>query len=138
MLKPNDSSVVGKDLDGVRFPGTARRGATPLRSFSTRQKQMNQNNPETYALTARCPIEDAARLRTAARLQGKTLSALVAELIHQAAQNACVSQRDLAWADERRTKNARRRSLQDERTRRGDFRKPGWEFMPAYRHSLPK
>ena len=128
MLKPNDSRVVGKALDGVPHPPVL---------FNI-LKQMNQNNPETYALTARCPIDDAARLRTIARLQGKTLSALVAELIHQAAQKACVAPGDLVWAKERRSKNERRRRLQDERTRRGDFRKPGWELMPAYRQSSPK
>ena len=39
---------------------------------------------------------------------------------------------DLLWADERRTRNTRRRKLQDERTQRGDYRKPGWELMPDY------
>ena len=36
---------------------------------------MNQNNPETYALTARFPLDDAARFRALARALGVTPSA---------------------------------------------------------------
>ena len=87
---------------------------------------MNQNNPETYALTSRCPLEDAARFRTLARTLGLTPSALVARLIHQAVTSVTPTSADLDWAAQRRSKNTLRRRLQDERTRRGDYRKPGW------------
>lgn len=88
---------------------------------------MNQLNPETYALTARCPLVDAARLRALARLRGLTPSALVAELVHAAVTGVVTTPEDTQWADNRRLYNLRRRQLQDERTRRGDYRKPGWE-----------
>ena len=87
---------------------------------------MNQNNPETYALTARCPLEDAARFRALAREFGLTPSALVAKLIHQAVASTTPTSADLEWAAQRRSKNTIRRRLQDERTHRGDYRKPGW------------
>lgn len=45
---------------------------------------MNQNNPETHALTTRFPLEDAARLRSLARTLGVTPAAFVASLIKEA------------------------------------------------------
>ena len=87
---------------------------------------MNQNDPETYALTSRCPLEDAARFRTLARTLGLTPSAFVAKLIHQAVTSVTPTPADLDWAAQRRSKNTLRRQLQDERTHRGDYRKPGW------------
>ncbi len=92
---------------------------------------MNQNNPETYALTARCPVDDAARLRSLARSLGVTTSALVAQLVHEAVRDAVPAPVDSAWAKQRRQANLRRRKLQDERTRSGLYRKPGWEHLPA-------
>ena len=92
---------------------------------------MNQNNPETHALTARCPLADAARLRALARFRGTTPSALVAQLVHAAVADIQSAPADEAWADKRRQANLRRRALQDERTRRGDYRKPGWENLPV-------
>ena len=93
---------------------------------------MNQNNPETYALTARFPLDDAARFRALARSLGVTPSALAAKLIHEAVASVSPSQTDLNWAAHRRSKNSLRRQLQDERTHRGDYRKPGWENLPAH------
>ena len=93
---------------------------------------MNQNNPETYALTTRFPLDDAARFRALACALGVTPSALAARLIHEAVASVSPSQTDLNWAAYRRSKNSLRRQLQDERTHRGDYRKPGWEFMPTY------
>ena len=92
---------------------------------------MNQINPETYALTARCPLADAVRLRALARSRGITPSALVAQLVHAAVADIPSSPADAAWADQRRQANLRRRKLQDERTRSGLYRKPGWENLPA-------
>ena len=92
---------------------------------------MNQNNPETYALTARCPLADAARLRALARSRGITPSALVAQLVHAAVAGIPPAPADAAWADRRRQANLLRRKLQDERTRSGLYRKPGWETLPA-------
>lgn len=111
-----------------------------LRSFVYLQPShdrlpMNQNNPETYALTARCPLDDAARLRALARARGLTPSALVAQLIHTAVADTISAPEDAAWADQRRTTNRRRRKLQDERTRCGLYRKPGWESLPRYTNS---
>ena len=87
---------------------------------------MNQNNPETYALTSRCPLDDAARLRSLARTLGLTPSALVAKLIHRAVASVTPTPTDLSWAAQRRSTNTLRRQLQDKRTHRGDYRKPGW------------
>ena len=92
---------------------------------------MNQNNPETYALTARCPLDDAARLRALARSHGLTPSALVARLVHEAVSDVAFTTEDAVWADLRRQVNLRRRKLQDERTQRGTYRKPGWESLPS-------
>ena len=92
---------------------------------------MNQNNPETYALTARCPLDDAARLRALARSRGLTPSALVARLVREAVTEVAVTAEDAAWAEQRRQANLRRRKLQDERTQRGTYRKPGWESLPS-------
>lgn len=93
---------------------------------------MNQNNPETHALTTRFPLEDAARLRSLARTLGVTPAAFVASLIKEDVHHVTPTPDDLLWAAERRTSNTRRRKLQDEHTQRGDYRKPGWELMPAY------
>ena len=98
---------------------------------------MNQNNPETYALTVRFPLDDAARFRALARSRGITPSALAAKLIHAAVTSVSPSQNDLNWAAHRRSKNSLRRQLQDERTHRGDYRKPGWEKLPAHTKPLP-
>ena len=95
---------------------------------------MNQNNPETYALTARCPMDDAARLRALARAHGLTPSALVAQLVHEAVVHVTPTTEDTVWADQRRQVNLRRRKLQDERTRSGLYRKPGWENIPSRIH----
>ena len=92
---------------------------------------MNQNNPETYVLTARCPLADAVRLRALARARGTTPSALVAQLIHSAVAGVPSAPSDETWAEKRRQANLRRRALQDERTHRDDYRKPGWEDLPA-------
>ena len=92
---------------------------------------MNQINPETYALTARCPLADAVRLRALARSRGMTPSALVAQLVHAAVASIQPAPADAAWANLRRQANLRRRKLQDERTRSGLYRKPGWENLPA-------
>ena len=100
---------------------------------------MNQNNPETYALTARCPMDDAARLRALARSRGVTPSALVAQLVHVAVAETTPAPEDTAWADRRRQINRRRRQLQDERTRSGQYRKPGWEHLPSrIQHNTPE
>lgn len=99
---------------------------------------MNQNNPETYALTARCPIADAARLRALARSHGCTPSVLVARLIRVAVADVHVASDDAKWADQRRQANVRRRALQDARTRSGLYRKPGWENLPSHAKSSPK
>ena len=98
---------------------------------------MNQNNPETYALTARCPVDDAARLRALARARGVTPSALVAQLVHAAVAQTTPAPEDTAWAERRRWVNRRRRQLQDERTRRGQYRKPGWENLPSRTQHTP-
>ena len=92
---------------------------------------MHQSTPETYALTARFPLDDAARFRALARSLGVTPSALAAKLIHEAVTSVSPSLSDLNWAAHRRSKNSLRRQLQDERTRRGDYRKPGWENLPS-------
>lgn len=97
---------------------------------------MNQINPETYALTARCPVTDAARLRTLARSYGVTPSALVARLIHAAVKGTVCTPEDADWANRRRQANRQRRSLQDERTHRGDYRKPGWENLPFHQPQI--
>lgn len=97
---------------------------------------MNQINPETYALTARCPIDDAARLRSLARSQGLTPSAFVARLIHAAVNGIGFVPEDPDWVNRRRQVNCRRRTLQDERTHRGDYRKPGWEILPSHQPQL--
>ena len=99
---------------------------------------MNQNNPETYALTARCPIIDAARLRALARSRGITPSALVAQLVHAAVADILPTPADIAWANQRRQANLLRRKLQDELTRSGRYRKPGWENLPALTNSTSK
>lgn len=99
---------------------------------------MNQINPETYALTARCPLDDAARLRASARSRGLTPSALVAQLIHAAVTDVVPTSEDTDWACQRRLINTRRRKLQDERTQRGDYRKPGWEDLPSHNPSKRK
>lgn len=93
---------------------------------------MNQNNPETHALTARCPMEDAIRLRALARSHGVTPSAIVARLIHAAVSNVAITPEDAAWGNQRRQANLRRRKLQDERTWHGQYRKPGWENLPTH------
>ena len=98
---------------------------------------MNQNNPETYALTARFPLDDAARFRALARALGVTPSALAAKLIHEAVASVSPSQTDLNWAAHRRSQNALRRPPQDARTHRGDYRKPGWENLPARTKPYP-
>ncbi len=69
---------------------------------------MNQNNPNTHALTTRFPLGDAARLHALARAQDLTPSALVANLIRDAVTQVIPSSADLQWAEERRMKNARR------------------------------
>lgn len=94
---------------------------------------MNQNNPETHALTTRFPLEVAARLRSLARTLGVTPAAFAASLIKEAVNQVAPAPDDLLWAAERKAKNTRRRKLQDERTQRGDYRKSGWELMPANR-----
>ena len=99
---------------------------------------MNQVNPETYALTARCPLDDAARLRALARSHGLTPSALVARLIHAAVADVMPTAEDTAWSCQRRQVNLRRRRLQDERTQRGDYRKPGWEDLPSHNPTKKK
>ena len=99
---------------------------------------MNQNNPETYALTARCPLNDAAKFRSLARSRGMTPSELVAQLIHAAVAGITPAPADTTWANGRRQANRRRRQLQDERTHRGDYRKPGWENLPARTNSTSK
>jgi len=96
---------------------------------------MNQNNPETYALTVRCPLSDAVKLRALARTRGITPSALVAALVREAVAGAEAMPEDLAWAAVRRAGNAARRKLQDERTCRGDYRKPGWEATARFREN---
>ena len=101
------------------------------RRLHAQRRPLNQNNPETYALTTRFPLEDAARFRALARSRGVTPSALAAKLIHEAVTSVSPSQNDLNWAAHRRSKNSLRRQLQDERTHRGDYRKPGWENLPA-------
>lgn len=93
---------------------------------------MNQLNPETYALTARCPLDDATRLRALARAHGLTPSAFVAQLVHAAVADATPAPEDTKWANCRRQANLRRRQLQDERTLRGDYRKPGWQSLPSH------
>jgi len=98
---------------------------------------MNQNNPETYALTARCPIDDAAKLRALARSRGITPSALVAQLIHAAVVHATPQPDDITWAGERRLVNRQRRQLQDARTQSGFYRKPGWENLSISTDSKP-
>ena len=92
---------------------------------------MNQINPETCALTARCPLVDAVRLRALARSRGMTPSAFVAQLVHAAVAGIPPAPADDAWAAQRRQANLLRRKLQDERTRNGLYRKPGWENLPA-------
>ena len=40
-----------------------------------------QNNPNTYAIVARCPLEVGARLKTLADKAGQTMSQYIADMI---------------------------------------------------------
>ena len=94
---------------------------------------MRQARPTTYALMSRCELADAAKVMTLAERKGVTVSAYVAQLIHNAVARTKPSAKAEAWAAERLAANTARREKVDAKVHAGCDRKPGWENTKRFR-----
>ena len=92
-----------------------------------------QNNPNTYAIVARCPLEIGARLKTLADKAGQTMSQYIADMICERVGDVVLTDEENIWAAEHFEMHKVRRARADrmsaagyfKRRKRGRPRKPG-------------
>lgn len=82
-----------------------------------------QSNPNTYAVVFRCPLKEGARLKTLADEAGQTISAYVAQIVHERIGSGELTEAEQMWLDEHLAANTARRIKQDEWTARGYYKK---------------
>jgi len=83
----------------------------------------NQHNPNIYSLMCRCPLRDAAKLRTKANSKGVPLSAYVADLVRADVGTSLLSDDEKQWVSKRLEANIEKRKKADEKTSEGYYRK---------------
>lgn len=83
----------------------------------------NQHNPNIYSLMCRCPLHDAAKLRTKANTKGVPLSAYVADLVRADVGSSTLSDDEKQWVSEHLESNIEKRKKADEKTQEGYYRK---------------
>lgn len=82
----------------------------------------NQQNPNTYALMCRCPLEDATAVKVLAAEKGVTMSAFVASLIHEVADGVNIPPNAQKWMRKRYASNKKIRAKADRDTAMGRYR----------------
>lgn len=82
----------------------------------------NQLDPNNYSLMCRCPLCDAAAIRDLAARNGKTMSAFVAGLVHEAAKGVELTPKTLKWMHKRFVANKKIRAKADRETAQGRYR----------------
>ena len=82
----------------------------------------NQLDPNNYSLMCRCPLKDAAAIRDLAEQNGKTMSAFVAGLVHEAAKGVELSPKTQKWMHKRFVANKKSRANADRETAKGRYR----------------
>jgi len=83
----------------------------------------NQHNPNIYSLMCRCPLRDAAKLRTKAIAKGIPLSAYVAELVRADVGSDLLSDDEKQWVSRHLEANIENRKKADKKTSEGYYRK---------------
>ena len=82
----------------------------------------NQFDPNVYAVTSRCSIEDAAALKIASARMGVSTSEYVAGLIHEFAKTVKLDDAANEWIAAKRAENLDNRARADELTASGKYR----------------
>ena len=70
----------------------------------------------------RCRLQDAAAIRDLATQNGKTMSAFVADLVHEAAKGVELTPKTLKWMHKRFVANKKIRAKADRETAQGRYR----------------
>lgn len=82
----------------------------------------NQLDPNNYSLMCRCRLQDAAAIRDLATQNGKTMSAFVADLVHEAAKGVELTPNARKWMHRRFVANKKIRAKADRETAQGRYR----------------
>ena len=83
----------------------------------------NQLDPNNYSLMCRCPLRDAAAIRDLAEQNGKTMSAFVAGLVHEAAKGVELTPKTQKWMHKRFVANKKIRARADRVAAKGRCRR---------------
>ena len=73
----------------------------------------NQLDPNNYSLMCRCPLKEAAAIRELAVQSGKTMSAFVAGLVHEATKGVELTPKTEKWMHKRFVANKKIRARAD-------------------------
>ena len=79
----------------------------------------NQLDPNNYSLMCRCRLKDAAAIRDLAEQNGKTMSAFVAGLVHEAARGVELTPKTQKWMHNRFVANKKIRARADRAAAKG-------------------
>ena len=79
----------------------------------------NQLDPNNYSLMCRCSLKDAAAIRELAEQSGKTMSAFVAGLVHEAARGVEITSKTRKWMQKRFAANKKIRARADRAAAKG-------------------
>lgn len=82
----------------------------------------NQLDPNNYSLMCRCPLQDAAAIKDLAKEAGKTMSAFVADLIHEVTDGVELTASTQKWMRKRFAANKKIRAKADRETAQGRYR----------------
>ena len=82
----------------------------------------NQLDPNNYSLMCRCRLKDAAAIRDLAEQNGKTMSAFVSDLVHEAAKGVALTPNAEKWMRKRFVANKKSRAKADRETAKGRYR----------------
>lgn len=82
----------------------------------------NQLDPNNYSLMCRCRLKDAAAIRDLAEQNGKTMSAFVSDLVHEAAKGVELTPNAEKWMRKRFVANKKSRAKADRETAKGRYR----------------
>lgn len=83
----------------------------------------NQLDPNNYSLMCRCPLNEAAAIKDLAEQNGKTMSAFVAGLVHEATKGVELTLKTQKWMHKRFVANKKIRARADRAAAKGRCRR---------------
>ena len=77
---------------------------------------MNKQDPNTHCFSVRCPMQNAAKVKTVADEKGQTSSEVIADMIKDRVKGVKPSKAAKDWAATRYAANLKRRKEADRKT----------------------